>query len=302
MRLLRFLVLRMIPVAAVLLGGTQARAQGVPPFPSVRALGMGGALRGAATGDSGLALNPSGMSLMRAYVLEGAYGYRSKLDEHDAHIAVIDSTSGFNVAGGVYYTYLAASPTGGRERSGHEGGLALAVPFGDKLFLGGLVKYVRLTDTGGDLMPDQELVTKGFTMDAGLTIRPVPSISLGAAAYNLRNMEDPRFPFALGWGLAISPSEELTVAVDAALDFTRYDPTRGNELSFMGGGEYLIAKRVAVRAGGGRRGAGGVGYVSGGLAFVAETGAIDAGVQQDVSGEAKQTFFIIGARLFVPSP
>src|SRR3954462_15553412 len=80
-----------------------------PPVPGTRSLGLGGALRGAATGDTGLTLHPSGMSLMRAYVIEAAYARDSfgSSKTNLGRLSIVDSTSAFNLAGGVYYQYLA---------------------------------------------------------------------------------------------------------------------------------------------------------------------------------------------------
>src|SRR5687768_4896169 len=80
-------------------------------FPGTRATGMGGAMRATATGDAGPMLNPSGMSLTRAYVLETAYQYVDPGGENDFRTSIVDSTSGFNVAGGLYYTYRDGDPT-----------------------------------------------------------------------------------------------------------------------------------------------------------------------------------------------
>lgn len=272
----------------------------VPPLPGTRALGMAGALRGAATGDAALSVNPSGMSLMRSYVIEGSYTYASAIDGHDLHASIVDSTSGFNLGGGVYYTHHASSPAGegGPERGGHEGGLALSFPLGDRLAVGATGRYLRLTTEGGDLPEAQ--VARGFTFDVGLTLRPAGGVTIGVVGHNLRRMRDPRAPFALGGGVAVSILPDLLATFDGVLDFTSYDPDRGNVWHFMGGAEYLLANRFGFRAGGGRRGHTGRGFVAGGLSAVAEVGALDVGLQQDLSGDRKETIVGISARLFVP--
>jgi hypothetical protein len=86
------------------------------------------------------------------------------------------------------------------------------------------------------------------------------------------------------------------------IDFTTSGQPRGKVLSVMGGFEYTVANRFAVRAGGGYDGQRRNGYGSLGLSFISEVGALDLGVRQDVSGSAKATFVGVAGRLFVPSP
>src|SRR6187549_1673589 len=110
---------------------------------------MGGASRAFAIGDSGPMLNPSGMSLVKTYNIEGAYGYGTRLNDHSFHASAVDNTSAFNIAAGLFYTYHFAEPpvaagampvTG----SGHAVGVALAVPITPFAAIGGTVKYFRL--------------------------------------------------------------------------------------------------------------------------------------------------------------
>ncbi len=270
----------------------------VPAVPGPRALGMANALRGAATGDAALSLNPSGISLLKWYVVEGSYMHARAAGEHDAHVSVVDSTSSYGIGGGIYYTYLAASPEGAPERSGHEGGAALSFPFGEKVTIGGTLKYLRLVSEGGGLPAEQ--VTKGFTFDAGLTVRPVPSFTVGVVGHNLGDKEDPRFPFAVGGGITVG-LRDLLLSADGVLDFTTHDDMRGNVVHVMGAAEYQIAKGFALRAGGGRRGDTRAGFLSTGLSLFSEIGALDAGLQQDLGGSRKETFFALGARVFVPT-
>ncbi len=281
-------------VTVVSLPAAQADA---PVLPGVRPLGMGGALRAAATGDAALVLNPSGMSAVRTYVIEGAYMYTSPGAEHDAHVSIVDSTSAFNISGGLYYTYLSAQPGTDVSRSGHEGGVALSLPIGQKVFIGGTGKYFRLdTDT-----PAGSSQLKGITFDAGLTLRPIPMFSMGLVAYNLRNLRDPRAPQAFGAGVGISTPGGVLVTLDGVYDLTSWDDTRGNVVHLMGGAEYVLGNSFALRVGGGRRGDSKHGFVSGGISFLSDAGAIDAGFQQDVSGDNKATILGIAARLFIPA-
>jgi hypothetical protein len=285
-------------IGVVALAGT-ARAQSLER-PGTRALGMGGALRAAATGDLGPTLNPSGMSLNRSYVLEGAYQHTSEVDASFAHASVIDSTSATGLAGGLFYTYLNASPGAGSSVKGHQGGLALSFPFGDVLAIGGTVRYLRIDREVGDVTDGD----RGFTFDLGATIRPVPLLSVGVVGYGLNDLKTKtgQAPFAVGGGVAVLPSPALIAEVDAVLTFTTNDPNRGDLWSVMGGAEYTIVNRLAVRGGGGKDALADVGYASGGLSAISELGAVDFGFRRDVSGTVKATYLGVSLRLFVPAP
>jgi len=125
---------------------TSARAFAMDDYWGTRPLGMGDTGRAYAIGDVGPLLNPSGMSLVKNFqVLEGAYGYSSRLKAHTLHASMVDNTSGFGIAGGLYYTYRATEPGGGVTGHGHEGGLALSIPIAGRVTFGGTVKYFRLT-------------------------------------------------------------------------------------------------------------------------------------------------------------
>jgi hypothetical protein len=277
-------------LVSLILGIATPAVAGVPALPGPRATGIANALRSAATGDSALLLNPSGMSLVRSYVVEASYtNDHLGGTAHDAHLSIVDSTSGFNLAGGLYYTY-ATSPT----VSGHEGGVALSFPIADRVFIGGLVKYLYLTQK--EPLPPGTL--KGFTFDVGVTVRPVSVVSIGLVAQSLVDRETSRAPRTLGGGVSVSPTPDFLLSFDAVYD---YSVSSNKVWHYMGGGEYLFAKKLGVRAGGGHRGDTKATYLSAGASLVSEVGALDAGFQQDVSGSLKETIFAVGARLFVPA-
>jgi len=104
----RFLVSLLAGLIAGFVFGAPAWAEGTL-FPGARPLGIGGALRAVATGDSGPMLNPSGISLIRSYSLEGGYQFGKTPDSHDMRISAVDSTSNLNLGGALYYAYHRAS-------------------------------------------------------------------------------------------------------------------------------------------------------------------------------------------------
>jgi hypothetical protein len=283
-------------VCALALGGTATAAHAdAVQFPGTRPLGMGGAMRAAATGDAGPLLNPSGISLIRTYQVEGAYQYGKAGSAHDVHVAAVDSTSAFNLGGAIYYTYHRDTPGGAQTQTGHLGGISLSFPFAEKIFLGGNAKYIRFTDAAGGSH-------SGFTFDAGLTLRPLPELSLAAVGYNLVDKKTAWAPRAFGGGAALLPIPTLLFAFDTVMETVYGDPGRDHILHFMGGAELSFASSAAIRAGGGRDGITKNGYFSLGVsALSADIGSVDIGFRQDVSGTSKSTVFGFSARLFVPT-
>jgi hypothetical protein len=253
-------------------------------------------MRAAAAGDAGPMLNPSGISLVRAYTAEGNYQYGSRDSTHDAHVSLVDSTSGFNLGGALFYTFHSASPSGASQ-TGHLGGASLSFPLGDVVFLGGTAKYLHLSTEASGTTDTK----KGFTFDAGLTFRPAQFLALAVVGYNLTNPETSFAPQALGGGVSLSLVPGLLLVMDSVLERVSGDPTRSKAYYIMGGGEYL-AKTLAARLGGGRDGLKQNGYLSGGVSFVSGIGALDVSMRQDISGDRKGTFVGVSARLFVPSP
>jgi hypothetical protein len=265
-------------------------------MPGTRSLGAGGALRGAATGDAGPMLNPSGISLIRAYVVEGAYQYGSKDSAHGAHVSVVDSTSALNLGGALTYTFQHAKPQGGASQTAHLVGGSLSFPLGDIVFLGGSAKYLHFSYDD----PAIEQKTKGFIFDAGLTVRPSPLFSLGLVGYNLSNRENSCLPLAFGGGISVNLIAGLSLLFDSVYQRVYGDPNR-DKTFFMGGAEYN-SQNFAFRLGGGRDGVSRNGYLSGGASLVSQVGAVEVAVRQDISGDRKSTFIGASARLFVPAP
>lgn len=289
--------LALLVAAAAVTPPLTARAAN-PPFVGTRAMGMGGALRGSATGDSALTLNPSGMSLSRAYIIEGAYAYdHVGGTSHLGRASIVDSTSGINLAGGLYYNYL-SDETSDPHRSGHEAGLALSVPLGERLFIGAQGKYFTLKNSG-TLPAGVPGKVSGFTVDAGLTVKPINALSIGIVGQNLAKLDTDRAPRTVGGGITLGVATDFLLGFDGVLDFS---DSAKKVWHFMGGAEYLAGKRYGLRLGGGRRGNTRAGFLTAGASFVGQTAAVDVGFQQDLSGAVRETYLGASLRVFLPTP
>lgn len=284
--------------AASLASGPPTADAGELAVRSPRSLGMGESLRGAAAGSTALFLNPSGMSLARSYVVEGGYQSAQALDGHVAHLAIADSTSAFNLGGGIYYTYATASPEDRGSFGRHEGGVALSFPLGDVATIGATTRYLRTWVNQGPSPTSPPAGKKnGFTMDAGLTIRPVKMVSLGLVAQGLRELGTSQATRSFGGGLALIPTGQLALAVDSVWE----DVGDDRRLTVSGGAEYTFANSLALRVGGGSV-QDGEPFGTAGLSVLAEVGAVDIGARLDTSGESETLYLGLAARLFVPTP
>jgi hypothetical protein len=277
-----------------------ARARAMDDFDGTRATGMGDATRAFAIGDSGPLLNPSGMSLIKNFqVMEGSYGYSSRLHAHTLHASMVDNTSGFGVAGGIYYNYRAAEPGGGVSGHGHEAGLALSIPLADRATIGATVKYFNLS---GLEAPDGH--TGGVTFDAGATVTLFPKLQVALVGTNLRDLDNSNATRGIGYGIAVMPINDLILAVDGFTRLTRDNQTDRKGTGFMVGGELTLAGKFGVRAGGGYDPATANGYGAAGLSAMSEIGAIDAGIRQDLfvhEGSQRATVVAVSLRLFIPA-
>jgi hypothetical protein len=297
----RHLSLPLVAIAALAFPATAAAYE---EFPGTRVLGMGGASRAFAIGDSGPMLNPSGMALVKTYNIEGAYGYGTRLNDHSFHASAVDNTSAFNIAAGVYYTHHLAGPpvvagAAPLSGSGHAGGVALAIPMTPFAAIGGTVKYLRLE--GADAPGGH---AGGVTFDLGATVRPHQLVSFALVGRNLRTLHNSHAPKGIAYGVALLPIPGLIIAADGVTHFTADNLSGRKGTSVMAGGELTFGGKFALRAGGGYDAVTGNGYASAGASLVSELAALDGGLRQDiVLDEASPRVTIIGisVRIFVPA-
>jgi hypothetical protein len=292
-------VLRIRPALALVLMLASARAWALDDFSTTRTTGMGEASRAYAVGNVGPILNPSGMSLVKNFqVLEGSYGYSHRLRAHTLHASMVDNTSNFGIAGGLYYNYRISDPPGFGEGRGHEAGLALSIPLVNRATLGGTVKYFNLS--GSEAPGDR---TGGVTFDAGLTVTVLPKLSVAVVGTNLRDLHNSNAPQGIGYGLAVIPIPDLVLVADGWTVFTPSNYTGRKGTSVMVGGDLTLGGKVDIRLGGGYDAATLNGYGTAGVSLVSDVGAIDAGIRQDIvvhAGSQRDTVVAFSLRLFIP--
>jgi hypothetical protein len=284
-------------VLLIVLGAAPRAARAIAGYDGTRPLAMGDAGRAWATGDSGPFLNPSGMALAKSYNVEGSYAYGSALaGTNILHASVVDSTSEINLAGGLSYTYV-SDALDGVHGTTHEGIASLALPVGDVATIGGSLRYVYAT--GSAAVPSRG----GFTFDVGTTIKPAEGVTLALVGVNLANVAQDGGR-ALAYAGAYGPTASLLLVLDGETQIGSHVIGHGRT-SGLGGLEWTVSDRVVLRAGGGYNGPLGTWRGAAGGALLSRVGAIDVGVQGDLTTSDVQPTraYVLGVsvRLFVAS-
>ncbi|MCS6912882.1 MAG: hypothetical protein RMK29_05270 [Myxococcales bacterium] len=285
MKTLRPLSLPLRAVAGLVAWVCAGPVHALEPVQGLRSLAMGDSLRAAATGAEGVLLNPSGIALLRQYIVTGFYSFRIQHLGHALHVSVADSVTQRRLAMGLYYTFLRETPQLGLRvaeheapgsrvisirdvqmvRHGHEVGLVSAFPLGDRFILGLTTKYGYFSSTvalpqdqlPGDFSPsnpridadrvyDLGSVNNVVSFDVGITVRVLDRLTLGLVGQNLWG-HGVEQPTMLGSGLATWLTHRLTIAADVLINFTGYQNCVGPDSDPC----QEVHNRTVVRAGGG---------------------------------------------------
>jgi hypothetical protein len=324
---------RSIVVAAAVVA-IAPRAHAIDGVVNARGYGMGGAGIASATGALAAALNPSGLTLTHQYDLEATYGFDVPSLGSTLQLAIADSATNPHVAMGVYYNFIHSSPRLSYQvcppdrascppfdlatdisRGGHETGLAIAVPIGERFSLGVTSKYITVSTqannpsanvTGQPATFTLDSTTSaasadGFTIDLGMTVRVTESLNLAAVGYNLVPLYSLEAPLGLGFGISYLVSGRLLAVVDGIIDFNKYRDGSGTRRTTgrIGGGlEYVVSGIVPIRVGvSGDTGAPST-SLSLGVGYLHRSFGIDfAYVQQVQAGS--DSFIAAGLRVFL---
>jgi hypothetical protein len=220
---------------------------------TARTAGVSGAQRALTNSTSALFLNPANMAARRVYHIGALAQIWPEARRQSYGFAAVDSiVSSARVAGGVGGTYNLQDPDG-VDRQYNDLRFALAFPFSDQFFGGVGGRYLWLSQDGlGPLGPSRasgglpdERVIKGFSFDAGLTLKLSQALSLAVVGNNLNDPGTGFQPLGVAGGVGFG-TEDFGLEGDVAADFTTWDSTK---VRAMLGGELLIADHYPIRAG-----------------------------------------------------
>ncbi len=282
-----------VVLASGLLGSASAEPDSLDDQLGPREMGVGEAMRAGATGATSIGLNPAGVSLNRELAFEGGYGYRGSDSATLVGVSACDSTS--PLSGCFFYSYAGSTPELGgttMSRTAHIAGTSLSRLVVPRIMVGVTGKYFRYST---DVMDESD--AKGFSLDAGATVRLTETINVGVAGKNLMGTKDSvHFPRAIGAGLFARPMPAL------ALSFDSRWRTDGGGPRFGGGAEMFVRAGdygFPIRGGALRDNALGTTYVTGGLGIANLKWTIDVAARRAVDG-GDETVILASMRFFGP--
>lgn len=269
-------------------------------IPSARAIGMGGALNALGVSTSALYLNPANMPLARVYHFEGLAAYMPEAQKQTYGFAVVDSMTS-RLAGGLAGAWQKFDPSN-IDRTWTDIRAALAMPLGDYLSLGALVRWLRVEQGVGGGPFGVDPVSSGtsnspifneLTLDAGATVS-VAGFRISAVGHNLTFAKSALAPVTAAAGAAYA-SQTLSLELDGMLDFTTWSSTRGR---IMAGGELFLADRYAVRIGWSYDWGTQLNTPSVGLGYIDPRFSVELGVRHDLTSEHASTLLVLSLRYF----
>lgn len=273
---------------------------------SARTAAMGGALRAFSNSTEALQDNPANLAATRVYHMGALAQFWSGAARQSYAASIVDSiVSRSRMAGGISGHWLFQDPDG-IERRAMDLRVGLGFPLSDKFLVGASARYLDLRQDGFprglELLPPslasaglrRKSVVQDITFDAGISVRPAPSIAISLVGYNLTDPGHGLLPLQLGGGLGYG-NQLFTVEADLVGDFTTYEETK---LRGMGGIEYLAGGQYPLR----------VGYrydqgqeshaISGGLGYVSREFSFDMAIRR-ILGDNAATVFFFGLRYHV---
>ena len=294
---MRSLVPGVSGLAALTAGGV-AGADSLTDQLGPREIAVGEALRGGATGEAGVDLNPSGLPLNRELVFEGSYGYRAADSASLIGVSACDSTNA--MPGCFFYDYAGSSPELSgmtMHRTTQVGGMVLSYPLLPRVLLGATGKYYHFTSNMAG-----ESDASGTAFALGATLRLTDVINLGVSAQNLwESSSTPEFPRAVGGGLYAHLASVLALSFDARWKLDGDD----HSARFGGGGELFLSGNhgqsgYPIRLGALHdNNAPGATYLSAGAGYVSLNWGIDIAGRREVKG-GNETLIIASMRFFGP--
>jgi len=260
-------------------------------------LGMGAGVRAGATAVSGLAYNASNMAAIPTYHIEAFSqiipGSRSDGGTYwTIGSAITDSTTAKKLALGT--SFRAVFGGEGRRYRGWDWRSAIGVQPIPQLGLGLGFRWAQIradTEDGQRVGPSFD----GITLDASMTITPIPWLKLAGLGYNLIKTYSALAPQMAGGSVSLAPVEEFAIGGDILVDFTTFEK---NELIAGAGISYVAAELVPLRFGYRHDGGRNLNQLTAAIGFNRNKIATEVALRQDIGGR-KETYLLVMFRYVV---
>ncbi|MDH3485980.1 MAG: hypothetical protein OEM16_17350 [Myxococcales bacterium] len=269
----------------------------LPPednFETPYTLGMGAGARAGATGTSALAYNASNMAAVSAYHIEAF----SQIIPGGGNTywtigsAVTDSTTAKKLALGTGFRGIFSGSE--RRYKGWDWRTAVGIQVIEQLGVGLGVRWGRMRAESFDGQPLAPTFN-GVTLDASMTITPIPWLKVAGLGYNLIKTRSSLAPQMAGGSVSLAPIESVSFGGDILVDLSTFER---NEL-VAGAGVQFIAGEVAPLRAGYRRDSGrNLNQITASAGFNKGKFAIEGALRQTL-GSQKESYILIMTRFVV---
>ena len=207
-----------------------------------RGAGLANAMTASASGSAALWHNPAAITSAMMYTFDAAYLFDNAVGGHGFEVNLVDMKSNRYVGAGIGMIYQYSSPD---SLTDHlvQARLGLAVPLADNLISLGLTAvYSYLKHDGSRFMSQ-------FTLDAGLSIRPLEWLTLAVSVQNLIVGDyESWMPRMISAGIAVGSIDlGLNVMFDTSFNLSADDIASTG--SYGGGIEYTLKRLIRIRVG-----------------------------------------------------
>jgi len=260
-------------------------------------LGMGSGARAGATAISALAYNTSNMAAVSTYHVEAFSqiipGSKSQGGTYwTIGSSVTDSTTAKKIAMGTSFRGVFSGEN--RQYKGWDWRSGIGIQAIPQLGIGIGFRWGRLNAEryeGQRLGPSFD----GITLDASLTVTPIPWLKIAGLGYNLIKTYSPLAPQMAGGSVALTPVEAFTIGGDMLFDFTTFEK---NKLIAGGGMTYIAGEMVPLRFGYRRDQGRNLNQITAGAGFNKGKVGAEAALRQDIGGR-KETYLLFMFRFVV---
>jgi hypothetical protein len=260
-------------------------------------LAMGSGARAGAIGTSALAYNTSNMAAIPTYHVEAfsqlVPGSKSNGGTYwTIGSSVSDSTTAKKLALGTSFRGVFSGEN--RRYSGWDWRSGIGVQAIPQLGIGIGFRWARLRSDWADgvrLGPNFD----GITIDASITITPIPWLKVAGLGYNLVKTYSALAPQMAGGSVSLTPIESFSIGGDVLVDFTTFER---NEVIGGAGLTYIAGEMVPLRFGYRRDNGRNLNQITAGAGFNRGKIGVEAALRQDVGGR-KETYLLFMFRFVV---
>ncbi len=260
-------------------------------------LAMGSGSRAGAYGTSALAYNVSNMGAVSTYHIEAfSQIIPGSKDQGGTYwtigSSVTDSTTAKRVAMGTSFRGVFSGE--GRRYSGWDWRSGIGIQAIPQLGLGLGFRWAKLKAErfeGQRLGPSFD----GITLDASVTVTPIPWLKVAGLGYNLIKTHSVLAPQMAGGSVSLTPVESFSLGGDVLVDLTTFESSK---IIAGGGLSYIAAEMVPLRFGYRRDSGRGLNQITAGAGFAKGKIATEVALRQDV-GKRKETYLLVMFRFVV---